>query len=110
MIATDHNSIEIPGQFNYFVGIRAVANDITEIPNDVVLRRSSKRGFEGLKIAVDVRYHKCPHLKPSVVALLCLNTSMSAVIRHLELHLAHSSSEVHARDLPAKPMQSIRER
>lgn len=37
VIAAYRNPPKLPGQINHFIGIGAVANNIAEIPDDVVL-------------------------------------------------------------------------
>jgi glycine/D-amino acid oxidase-like deaminating enzyme len=61
VIAADHNSAELPGQINHLVGIRAVANDIAEIPDRVIVWRSRKNRFESRQIGMNVGNDKRAH-------------------------------------------------
>jgi hypothetical protein len=82
MIAANHNSAEILGPINHPIGIRAVANDIAEIPDHVALWRGGKNRFESRKIGMDVGDNESAHFSLSVAALLCLNLSESLMISH----------------------------
>jgi hypothetical protein len=66
VIAAHNNSTELPGQFNNFIGVRAVAYDIAEIPDHIMFRRGGKNRFESREIGVNVRNHECTHLSSCV--------------------------------------------
>jgi hypothetical protein len=68
VIATYDNPAKLPYQIYNFIGIRAVANDIAEIPNSIVRGRSSKNRLEGREVGVDVGDDKCAHFNPSVAS------------------------------------------
>lgn len=63
VIAADHNSAKLPRQLNRFIGVCAVANDIAEIPDDVVMRRSRKNCLESRQIGMNVGNDKRAHLR-----------------------------------------------
>jgi hypothetical protein len=71
VIATDYNPAKVPGQINHFVRIRAVANDVAKIPDDVMLRSSSKNCFESGQIGMNVGNDKRAHVGFTFVFWLC---------------------------------------
>jgi hypothetical protein len=80
MIATHENTTETPGQINNLIGICAIANNIAEIPDGIILRSSGKNGLEGRKIGMDVGDDKGAHLSLSVSFWLYVHLSKQAVI------------------------------
>jgi len=54
VIAADHNPSKFSGQMDHLVGIRAVANNVTKIPDDVARRCYGKNCFESRQIRMDV--------------------------------------------------------
>jgi hypothetical protein len=78
VIATHNDSAEVPGQINHFVRVRAVANDVAKIPDDVMLRSGSENCLESWQIGMNVGDQKCAHVNPSVVLLFCRHFSESA--------------------------------
>jgi hypothetical protein len=68
VIAAHDNPAHFPDQFNNFIGVRAVAYDIAEIPNHIMRGRGSKNSFESREIGVNVRNHECMHLSLCVAS------------------------------------------
>jgi hypothetical protein len=54
VIAAHNNPAETSGPINDLIGIGAIANNIAEIPDNIVWRRSGKSRFEGRKIRMNV--------------------------------------------------------
>jgi hypothetical protein len=81
VIAADHNSAEFPGQMDHLVGIRAVANDIAEIPDRVMRWRSRKNRLECLEIRVNVGDDKGAHLTLNLVFWLFFRLWEAAAMR-----------------------------
>lgn len=65
MITPHNNPAELPDHINYFVGVCAIADDIAEIPNHIVLWRNGKNRFKCLEIRVNVGDYKCAHFSPA---------------------------------------------
>lgn len=71
VIAADHNPSKFPGQMDHLVGIRAVSNNVTKVPGDVVLRDRGKNRFESWQIRMDVGDDKRAHVNFTFVFWLC---------------------------------------
>ena len=54
VITADHNSAKFPRQLNHLVRVRAIADDVAEVPDAVVFRCSGKNSLECLEIGVNV--------------------------------------------------------
>lgn len=67
MIASHHNPVKLSGQLNRFIGIRAVSNNIAEVPDHIVLWCSRKNRFERRQIGEDIRENKCAYQSLHIV-------------------------------------------
>lgn len=72
MIATDDNAAQAPDHINNLIRIGAIAHDIPEIPNDVMLGRSGKHSLECLEVRVNVGDDKGAHVSLSFALKLSL--------------------------------------
>ena len=65
MIAAHDNTAEPPGQINNLIGISAIANDIPEIPDDVMWWSNGENCPECLEARVNVGDDKGTHISIS---------------------------------------------
>src|SRR5215471_13239025 len=61
MVSTHKDAANRAGAIDHLIGIGAVANNITKIPDHVVLRRSPNDSVKRLKIGVDIGKDKGAH-------------------------------------------------
>ncbi len=62
VIATYDNTTELPGQIYDLIWICAIANNVAEVPDGIMLRSSGKNSLESLEIGVNVGNNKCSHV------------------------------------------------
>ena len=54
VIAAHDNPTQLPDKFNNLIGIRAVADDVAEIPNRIMLGRGGKNRLESRETGVQI--------------------------------------------------------
>jgi hypothetical protein len=70
VIATHHDPAKFPDHLNRFIRIGTVADNITKIPDDVILWRGCENRLKCGQVCVNVGNDKCSHIQSLLTALV----------------------------------------
>lgn len=81
VIAAHHNAAKFPRQFNHFIRVCAIADNVAEVPDRVIWWRCRKHRFESRQIGMDVGDDEGAHVSFTFVLWLFFHLWEAAAMR-----------------------------